>query len=94
MELTFDVGGQPAVFRRNDWTGKATLTVGTAQRMLQSPWNPATHASLRLRKVWSEDIAGHAVEIVKTRPRMWGGLREQHFEIRVDGHTVVEGTGK
>ena len=38
MEIHFEVGGRPALFQRNSWTGRADLSVGDQTFLLQSPW--------------------------------------------------------
>ena len=94
MKLTFDVGGVPAVFFRNDWTGKAEVRVGDQVRPLQSPRNLSTHFSISTQTLWREVFGEHTVEIEKVRPRVLGGLRGNSFVVRVDGEKVAEATGK
>ncbi|MFN8027839.1 MAG: hypothetical protein U0W40_16215 [Acidimicrobiia bacterium] len=94
MELRFDVDGSPAVFTRNDVTGRAELQVGDRKRVLQSPWRLSAHFSLRTRTVWREQIGDHVVEITKVRPRVYGGLQANSFVVDVDGQRVAEATGK
>lgn len=93
MELAFAVGGERALFARNDMTGRATLQVGEDVRLLASPWRPSTHVEFKTRHVWTERFGEHTVEVEKRRPRMWGGLRANTFLVRVDGLEVAQGTG-
>ena len=94
MELRFEIGGVPAVFLRNDWTGRAEVRVGNEVRELQSPWRLSTHFSFAKRTVWREQAGEHTVEVEKVRPRVFGGLRANSFVVRVDGQSVAEATGK
>ena len=94
MQLNFEIGSLPAVFYRNDWTGRAEIRVGDEKRSLQSPWRLSTHFTFGKRTVWREQFGEHTVEIEKIRPRMWGGLRANSFVVSVDGQSVAEATGK
>ena len=94
MELRFEVSGVPAVFLRNDWTGKAEVRVGDQIRPLQSPRDFSTHFSFSTRRVWREVFGEHTVEVEKVRPRAFGGLRANSFVVRVDGRSVAQATGK
>ncbi|MDQ1394472.1 MAG: hypothetical protein QOF30_3449 [Acidimicrobiaceae bacterium] len=94
MELRFEVGGVPAVFFRNDWTGKAEVRVGDQVRPLQSPRKLSTHFSFSTRTVWREVFGEHMIEIEKERPRAFGGFRANSFVVRVDGQNVADATGK
>jgi hypothetical protein len=94
VELRFEIDGKPALFRRNDMTGRAELQVGDEVRLLQSPWRLSTHFSARTKKVWREQVAGHAIEVHKGRPLAFGGARANSFTVVVDGQTVAESSGK
>jgi hypothetical protein len=94
VELRFEVGGVPAVFFRNDWTGRAEIRVGDQVRPLQSPRKLSTHFSFSTRTVWREVLDEHTVEVEKVRPWVLGGLRANSFVVRVDGQSVAEATGK
>jgi hypothetical protein len=84
----------PAVFFRNDWTGKAEVCVGDQVRPLQSPRKLSTHFSFSTRTVWREVFGEHMIEIEKVRPRAFGGLRANSYVVRVDGQSVADATGK
>lgn len=94
MELSFEIGGIPATFFRDDWTGKAELRMTNDVRELQSPGRLSTHVSVSTRTVWSEVVGSHTVEVEKVRPRLFGGLRPNLFIVRVDGQRVAEASGK
>jgi len=94
MELRFEVGGMPAAFSRDDWTGKTELRVGNEVRELQSPRRLSTHFDFSTRTVWSELVGEHTIEVEKVRPRLFGGLRANSFVVRVDGQRVAEASGK
>jgi hypothetical protein len=93
MDMHFDVDGKPARFRRNDWTGRAELSVGGETFSLQSPWNLGTHFRLSTRRTWSRRVGDHLIEIVKVRKRWFGGARRAAFTIRVDGNFVTQQEG-
>jgi hypothetical protein len=90
MEMTFDVDGQTAEFRRNPWTGRSELTVGSDVATLQSPFRFSTHFELSKRKVWKHRVGEHDVEIVRERSRFLGGMRPSDFRVSVDGRVVSE----
>lgn len=93
MDISFDIAGVPAEFRRNSNTGRAELHVGDDVIRLQSPYRPSTHFDLRTRQVWRRRVGEHDVEIVKVRPRMYGGARPNSYTISVDTTVVAEATG-
>ena len=94
MEIEFEIDGNPARFRRDDWTGRAELSVGTDTFPLQSPWNPKTHFSLGTRRTWRHRLGNHLVEIVKVRPRFnWGGTQPNSFTVLVDNQVVAQQDG-
>ena len=90
MELSFDVDGTRATFRRNPETGRADLVVGEEVITLQSPFRLSTHFELRTKRAWRRQIRGHDVQIIRTRSRMMGGLRASTYAITVDGDLVAE----
>lgn len=94
MNIEFEIDGDRAVFERNSTTGRAAISYRGETIRLQSPFNPLTHMTLGTRSSWKRDIAGHVVEIVKTRLRMWGGLRPNDYQVIVDGQLVAEESGQ
>jgi hypothetical protein len=94
MQISFAVGGVPSMFRRNPWTGRADLQVGDGIVPLQNPMSLSTHYNVHAKLVWQHSVAGHEVEIVRVRPRFFGGLRPNSFTIVVDGSVVAQVTGK
>jgi len=44
--------------------------------------------------VLQKTVDGHVVEVVKLRPRQYGGLRENTYTISVDGTVAAEAVGK
>ena len=93
MKLTFSIGGTPAVFTRDWFTGKAALAVGEQTIPLADPWNRATHFSFQRTRTWHAEALGHQVVIEKTRPIFLAGLRPQNYRIQVDGELVMEQAG-
>jgi hypothetical protein len=94
VEVSFVAGGLPSTFRRNDVTGRAELQVGDEVVTLQSPFRLSTHFDVRTTRAWRRTVGGHEVEIVKLRPRAFGGARRNSFTISVDGVVVAQATGK
>ncbi len=94
MEISFDIAGTPAEFRRKASTGAAELVVGDEVVKLANPLNPATHFSIKTEETWQCEIGDHAVEIVKERPRVVGGLRDNTYTVLVDDDVVAIATGK
>ena len=94
VELSFDVGGIPATFVRDDWTGKTELRTANDVRELQSPGQLSTHVSVSTRTVWNEVVGDHAVEVEKVRPRMFGALRPTRTSSASMANGVAEASGK
>jgi hypothetical protein len=94
MQIAFSIDGQAATFERSDVTGRAELHFGEQIVVLQSPLKPTAHFGIRKRTAWRTRIGAHDVEIVKNRPRLFGGLRANSFSVVVDGVAVAEATGK
>ena len=94
VDIHFEVGGTPARFRRNDWTGRAELSVEGESFLLQSPWKFGTHFTLSTRHTWTQSVGEHQVEIVKERPRMFAGVRAASFTVLVDGNVMTHKRGK
>lgn len=93
MDILFDLDGKPARFRRNDWTGRAELSVGAETFLLESPWSLRTHISLSTKRTLNHRVGDHLIEIVKVRQRMQGGARPAAFTIFVDGDVVIQKEG-
>jgi hypothetical protein len=90
MEVSFDVDGTPAEFRRNRWTGRSELQVGSDVMTLQSPLRLSTHFDFKTRTVWKRRANEHEVEIVKVRPHVLGGLRSTTYTVTVDDTVVAD----
>jgi len=93
VELTFEVDGTPIKFSRNWFTGRCTLNTGTEDEVLQLPWNPFTHFSLKLSRRWRRSVKGHDVVIEKDRASLAAGVRPQTYRIFIDGKLVQEQRG-
>jgi hypothetical protein len=93
MQLTFEVDGQEAEFRRSAVTGRSELQVGEDVTCLESPYRFTTHFNLRKKTVWNHRVGDHQVEIVKVRPGLLGGFRANSFTVSVDDHVVTESHG-
>ncbi len=89
MQLTFEVDGQTAEFRRNQWTGRSDLVVGDEVTCLESPFKLRTHFNHRTQTVWTHEVGGHEIAITKVRPRALGGARPNSYTIAVDGDVVT-----
>jgi len=74
--------------------GTAELHVGFEVIDIQSPFRLSTHFTVRTRTGWRYEVYGHEVEIVKVRPRVWGGVRANSFTVAVDGQVVARASGK
>lgn len=94
MELRFDVGGEPAVFRRDGFSGRADLSIGGEPHELASPGQLGTHFSTGLRRTWRVEAGGHVVEIEKIRPFLAAAFRPHRFIVRVDGQVVADEVGR
>jgi hypothetical protein len=94
MQIAFDVAGTPAEFRRNDVTGRTELRLGEEIVELQSPYRLSAHFAAGTEQVWTCRANDHDIQIVKVRPRVVGGLRDNSFTISVDDQVVAEAVGK
>jgi len=94
VRIAFHVGDKPAEFRRNGNTGKAELRVGGEVLLLQSPLSLTAHFDFRTRNEWRRTLHDHEVAIVKIRPRVLGGVRENTYTVEVDGKVVATARGK
>jgi hypothetical protein len=93
MDINFNVGPLIASFSRSWMTGRAAVIVDGQHFKLQSPWNPATHFSLRLSKSWEVDIPDHKVVIEMVRPLFFPAFRPNAYRILVDDEVVAEKRG-
>jgi len=93
MQMTFEVDGQEAEFRRSAVTGRSELRVGDDVTCLQSPYHFTTHFNLKKKTVWKHRVGEHEVEIVKVRPGFLGGMRPNSFTVSVDDRVVTESHG-
>lgn len=93
MEIWFEVAHRPALFRRDATTGRAELIIDGQTITLASPLNPFTHFRIGTSKKWTRSIDGRSVEIVKDRPMLVGGIRDNTYTIFVDGREVASAKG-
>jgi hypothetical protein len=93
VEINFAIGSEPAVFRRGFMIGRAEIVVGGELITLQSPWKLSTHLQLNTEHAWRKVVRGHEVEVVKKRPRIFGGIRPNSFTILVDSNVAATSTG-
>jgi hypothetical protein len=94
MVIQFEVGSDPAEFEFKQGTGAAELRVGTDTIKLQSGMNPRSWASAHTTQTWTCEAAGHAVAIVKVRPRWFAGFRESAYRVSVDDAVVAQAQGR
>lgn len=50
--------------------------------------------SISTKRTWRCQIGHHQVEIVKVRPRRWGGLLPNSFTVLVDKEVVAQAEGR
>ena len=93
MRIEFSIDGVRAEFRRNCFTGRAELVFDDHVIPIESPLNPRTHCSLKLKCEWRHRMGSHEVVIEKTRPRFMAGLRPQSYRVLVDEQVVEERVG-
>jgi hypothetical protein len=94
MVIRFPVGEVPAEFRNNALTGGAELELGQQIVKLQDPLKFSTHFQLGTTRSWATQTDGHEITIVKRRPRVIAGFRNNAFTVSVDGAVVAEATGR
>jgi hypothetical protein len=93
VELSFEVGGTRAQFRRKASVGTAELAIGNEVVVLASPRKISTHMDIGRRRTWKHRFKDHDIVIEKVRPLFFGGLRPNSFTAIVDGVVVAEATG-
>src|SRR5436309_12497944 len=75
MNISFDVAGLPAQFRRNLVTGEVQLEADGKVIRLQSPWNLRAHFSWSHTRTWRQKLGDHEV-VIEQKRRLWlAGLR-------------------
>jgi hypothetical protein len=94
MKITFDVGGHPAEFHRNAFTGRTYVIVDGHEHVLAKLSQASTHFSYDPARSWNISHAGHGIAIDWQRSQFLGGLRPQSFTIRVDGQQVASARGR
>jgi hypothetical protein len=94
MRIAFEIDGAPAVFSRNDWSGRAELKVGAVTFPLESPYKLSTHFGLKRQRRWQVASDRHEIEIVKNRPALLAGFRANSFTVAIDGRTIAAATGR
>ena len=93
MKIAFRVGERDVEFRRNWFTGRASLVVDGVEKILADAADIRTHFSVRLVRAWKLAMFGHDIEIKKTRPLFFAGFRPQHYVVSIDGTPVEERSG-
>jgi len=93
MVITFAVDGEPVVYYRNWFTGRAELRLCGRVELLESALNPSTQFSMKTTRTSTHRVGGHEIAIRKTRPLLFGGLRPHAYEISVDGVVVAQAHG-
>jgi hypothetical protein len=91
MQISFDIAGTPAEFRRRSNAGKAELLVGDDVVPQQGPFRLSTHFSFKTKQTWHCQVGEQVVEIVRVRPRFVGGVRKNSYTISVDNTEVAAG---
>ncbi len=84
------------VIERNWFTGKMTCVANGEDFLIKSPFNPATHFSLKLKKTYTVEVGyihKRLITIEHTRPLLMGGLRPQEFIVSVDGTVAAQYKG-
>jgi hypothetical protein len=93
MKIEFTIEGQNLRFRRNWFTGRASLDTPDGCAGLSDPYSPSTHFSLSLTKSWLTMFRTHAITIEKVRPLFMAGFRPQSYRVLVDDTVVASARG-
>jgi hypothetical protein len=93
MRIEFILDGMAAEFRRNWFTGRATLDFNGQTELLQAPLDPGTHVNFSLTRTWHRTVGVHDVVVEKLRPMLFAGFRPHAYRVIVDGHVVAERRG-
>ena len=94
MRIAFTAGETGAEFRRSAMTARSELRVGDEIVPLQSPFRVTAHFDIRTRTVWRRSVGDHEVEVARSRPRLFGGLRRSSYTVAVDGVIVADAIGR
>lgn len=93
MFIPVEVAGSCIEFRRNWFTGQATLNVSGRSVALQSAPDFMVSLSSPLTKVWRQQVAGHDLSIEKLRPRLLSAFRPHEYRVFIDGQIVYDTKG-
>ena len=93
MNIQFEINGLLAEFRWNNITGAADLSVEDETIRLQNPLSLTSQFSFSRERKWQHNVNGHEIEIIKRRPAILPGFRENHFTVKVNGKVVAESKG-
>ena len=99
MNIDFTIADETPIqvrISRNWFTGSFTCVANGRNYEIRSPFDLGTHFALATTLNYTVEIGEgtkHLIEIEHTRPRMFGGLRPQHFVVKVDGDVVADQTG-
>ena len=90
MEFRFEIGTNERhqiIVQRNWFTGRLVISVDSQPVATQSPFNPATHISVKLTKKYDFIVGNsekHAVRIEKIRPLLFPAFRPHTYRVFVD----------
>jgi len=90
MKTAINVDGKEIVFVRNWITGSFTYSIDGKKRNLASVLNPLTHYSIQLSRTYKAQVGETIVTIVKTRPLMFAGFRQNNYKFFIDNKLIKE----
>lgn len=80
-----------------DWfTGSFKCIANGKEHQIKSPLALGTHFAISTTHNYAVEVGDatkHIIEIEHSRPRFFGGLRPQHYIVKVDGNLVADQTG-
>ncbi len=91
MKLEFELGKSEKtslVIERNSFTGKFVYFENGVESVIESPSDIATQLNFGFKKTHKFEVGNkekHAIEITHSRSVLFGALRPQTYEIKVNG---------
>ena len=90
MKTTITVGQNQLEFNRNWFTGEFYCDINGRRKTLASPFNPFTHFQIGLTRTYTFEVDHSEIQIIKTRPTLFGAMKTNRYQIFVDKQLIKE----
>ncbi len=90
MKVSIIIKNKKVEFKRNWFTGSFTYSVNGFKNNIESIFNYKTHFSTNLSKFYEVKIEEIIINIVKTRPLFFAGLRPHNYKFYIENSLIKE----